>query len=77
MVSLERVQRIYLDELDVGEPPSLAMGILKLVIQNESEAVNSAKILIEQARTEITKSLTQKNLTDLEDGDLTTRKRSH
>ena len=65
MVSLERVQRIYLDELDVGEPPSLAMGILKLVIQNESEAVNSAKILIEQARTEITKSLTQKNLTAL------------
>lgn len=65
MVSLERVRRIYLDELEVGEPPSLAIGILKLVIQNESEAVSHAKILIEQARTEITEPLTQKNLTDL------------
>ena len=65
MVSLDRVRRIYLDELEVGEPPSLAIGILKLVIQNESEAVSHAKILIEQARTEITEPLTQKNLTDL------------
>lgn len=59
------MRRIYLDELEVGEPPSLAIGILKLVIQNESEAVSHAKILIEQARTEITEPLTQKNLTDL------------
>ncbi|MGK7931112.1 MAG: Rpn family recombination-promoting nuclease/putative transposase [Microcystaceae cyanobacterium] len=65
MVSLERVQRFYLDELDLGTPPSLALGILKLVVKKESEAIESAKLLINQTRTEISEPLTQKNVLDL------------
>ncbi|MGK7934046.1 MAG: Rpn family recombination-promoting nuclease/putative transposase [Microcystaceae cyanobacterium] len=65
MVSLDRVQRFYLDELDLGNPPSLGLGILKLVVENETEAVNSAKLLINQAKVEIIEPLTQKNVLNL------------
>jgi predicted transposase/invertase (TIGR01784 family) len=65
MVSLERVQRFYLDELDLGNPPSLGLGILKLVIRNESEAVDSAKILINQTRTEIIEPSHQRTVINL------------
>jgi predicted transposase/invertase (TIGR01784 family) len=65
MLSLWRVQRIYLDELEETEPTSLGIGVLKLVIQNESQAVNSAKILIERISTEIAEPQTQRNIINL------------
>jgi predicted transposase/invertase (TIGR01784 family) len=65
MLSLERVRRIYLDELNPSEPPSLSLGILKLILENEMQAVNYAKLLINQATQEIPDQLTQKNLIDL------------
>ena len=65
MLSLWRVQRIYLDELEETEPTSLGIGVLKLVIQNESQAVNSAKILIERISTEIAEPQTQRNVINL------------
>jgi predicted transposase/invertase (TIGR01784 family) len=65
MVSLERVKRFYLDELDLGNPPSLGLGILKLVVEDETVAVNSAKLLINQAKTELSEPVTQKNILNL------------
>ncbi len=65
MVSLARVQRFYLDELDLGDPPSLGLSILKLVVRNESEAVDSAKLLIEQTTTEIIEPSHQRKVINL------------
>jgi hypothetical protein len=65
MLSLWRVQRIYLDELEETEPTSLGIGVLKLMIQNESQAINSAKILIERISTEIAEPQTQRNIINL------------
>jgi len=65
MLSLWRVQRIYLNELEETEPTSLGIGVLKLMIQNESQAINSAKILIERISTEIAEPQTQRNIINL------------
>ena len=65
MLALWRVQRIYLDELEETEPTSLGIGVLKLMIQNESQAINSAKILIERISTEIAEPQTQRNVINL------------
>ena len=47
------------------ETPSLAIAIIKLVTESESQAVNSAKILIKQAQRELSDRLVQKNVIDL------------
>lgn len=41
------------------------IGVLKLMIQNESQAINSAKILIERISTEIAEPQTQRNVINL------------
>jgi predicted transposase YdaD len=46
-------------------PTSLGIGVLKLMIQNESQAINSAKILIERISTEIAEPQTQRNVINL------------
>ena len=51
--------------MEETEPTSLGIGVLKLVIQNESQAVNSAKILIERISTEIAEPQTQRNIINL------------
>jgi predicted transposase/invertase (TIGR01784 family) len=53
LLCLDNVQRIYLEELgEVGELP-LSLGVLKLIIQNQKEAVSSARILLERSGKEI------------------------
>jgi predicted transposase/invertase (TIGR01784 family) len=64
-LSLARVKRIYLDELPNDETPSLAIALIKLVTESESQAINSAKILIKQAQREVSDRLVQKNVIDL------------
>ncbi len=64
-LSLARVKRIYLDELPNDETPSLAIAMIKLVTESESQAINSAKILIKQAQREVSDRLVQKNVIDL------------
>ena len=64
-LSLARVKRIYLDELPNDETPSLAIALIKLVTESESQAVNSAKILIKQAQREVSDRLVQRNVIDL------------
>ncbi|MFN7217375.1 Rpn family recombination-promoting nuclease/putative transposase [Microcystis sp.] len=65
LLSLARIKRIYLDELANDEIPSLAIAMIKLVTESESQAVNSAKILIKQAQRELSDRLVQKNVIDL------------
>jgi predicted transposase/invertase (TIGR01784 family) len=65
LLSLSRIKRIYLDELANDETPSLAIALIKLVTESESQAVNSAKILIKQAQREVSDRLVQKNVIDL------------
>ena len=65
LLSLSRIKRIYLDELANDETPSLAIAMIKLVTESESQAVNSAKILIKQAQRELSDRLVQKNVIDL------------
>jgi predicted transposase/invertase (TIGR01784 family) len=65
LLSLARIKRIYLDELPNDETPSLAIAIIKLVTESESQAINSAKILIKQAQREVSDRLVQKNVIDL------------
>jgi len=47
------------------ETPSLAIALIKLVTESESQAVNSAKILIKQAQREVSDRLVQRNVIDL------------
>jgi len=65
LLSLARIKRIYLDELANDETPSLAIAMIKLVTESESQAINSAKILIKQAQREVSDRLVQKNVIDL------------
>jgi predicted transposase YdaD len=62
---LDNVQRISLEELgEVGELP-LSLGVLKLIIQNQKEAVSSARILLERAGQEIPDQASQRSIRDL------------
>jgi len=64
-LTLNRVQIIYLDELAEIADSSLGVGVVKLIIETENQAVNKAKSLINQAKTEILETNIQKNLIDL------------
>ena len=50
MFTLERVERIYLDELAKVESDSLGVEIVKLVVEPEETAVDVAKSLVEKAK---------------------------
>jgi len=65
ILALNQVQLIYLDELDETATNSLGVGVVKLVIESEKEAVNRAKSLISQAKEEIMEANIQENLIDL------------
>jgi predicted transposase/invertase (TIGR01784 family) len=65
MLHLNRVQRVYLNELGEAANRSLGVKIVKLVIESERTAVASAKELIEQARQQIIDEAIQRNLIDL------------
>ncbi|NES80163.1 MAG: Rpn family recombination-promoting nuclease/putative transposase [Moorea sp. SIO2B7] len=65
ILALNQVQRIYLDELGEAATGSLGVGVVKLVIESENEAVNLAKSLISQAKEEINEQKIQQELIDL------------
>lgn len=66
-MALPRVKRIYLDELGEAANDFLGAGVIKIVVESESEeqAVPVAKALIEQTFTQLTDERVQKNLIDL------------
>ncbi len=65
MLNLEQVQRIYLDELGEAAGNSLGVGVVKLVVESEEDAVEAAKSLINKAREELVDEAIQRNLIDL------------
>ncbi len=65
IVTLNRVTRIYLDELGDAAESSLGVGVVKLVIEPEETAGEFARHLIEQARQQLTDEATQRDLINL------------
>jgi predicted transposase/invertase (TIGR01784 family) len=65
IVTLNRVTRIYLDELGNAAQSSLGVGVVKLVIEAEDTAGELARRLIEQARQQLTDEATQRDLINL------------
>ncbi|NCR18781.1 MAG: Rpn family recombination-promoting nuclease/putative transposase [Microcystis aeruginosa LL13-03] len=63
ILNLASVRRIYLDELP--QNPSLGIGVIKLVVESETEAVRTAQTLIERTREEITDQSSQRQLINL------------
>jgi predicted transposase/invertase (TIGR01784 family) len=63
ILNLASVRRIYPDELPHN--PSLGIGVIKLVVESETEAVRTAQTLIERTREEITDQSSQRQLIDL------------
>ncbi|NEP01387.1 MAG: Rpn family recombination-promoting nuclease/putative transposase [Symploca sp. SIO2E9] len=65
LLTLNRVKRIYLDELGQVAKRSLGVGVVKLVIEPEQTAGELARRLIEQARQQLTNDTTKRDLIDL------------
>ncbi|RCJ16801.1 flagellar assembly protein H [Nostoc sp. ATCC 43529] len=65
MLVLNRVIRIYLDELSQVAEASVGVGVVKLVIEAEETAPELAKRLIEQAKEQVTDEVTQRDLINL------------
>ncbi len=61
MLVLNRVRRIYLDELSQVAEASVGVGVVKLVIEAEETAPEVAKRLIEQAKQQVTDEVTQRD----------------
>jgi predicted transposase/invertase (TIGR01784 family) len=56
------LRRIYLDELRDQASPSLGVGIVKLIVENSSQAGEVAKQLITQAREQLTNTIVQEKV---------------
>ncbi|MBD0344865.1 MAG: Rpn family recombination-promoting nuclease/putative transposase [Coleofasciculus sp. Co-bin14] len=65
ILALNRVRRIYLDELGETFESSLGVGVVKLVIEPEETAGELARRLIEQARQQLIDEATKRDLIDL------------
>ncbi|ACK69690.1 conserved hypothetical protein [Gloeothece citriformis PCC 7424] len=64
-LGLSRIRRIYLDELGQAANSSLGIGVIKLVVESQEQAVSVAQALIEQTKNQLTDETIQKNLIDL------------
>jgi predicted transposase/invertase (TIGR01784 family) len=65
IINLNRVRRIYLDELGEEEPTSLGVGVVKLIIEKADTAEEKAKVLVAEARRQLTNAEIQRHLIDL------------
>jgi predicted transposase/invertase (TIGR01784 family) len=64
-LSLPSVRRIYLDELGEQTDSSLGVGVIKLIIESEQQAIPRAKALIEQTRNQLSDSQLQQQMIEL------------
>jgi predicted transposase/invertase (TIGR01784 family) len=65
LLQSSKVQRVYLDELNSTAEQSLGIGIVKLVVEPEENAVHRARQLINQAKQEIADRLSSQAIIDL------------
>jgi predicted transposase/invertase (TIGR01784 family) len=65
LLNCDRVTRIYLDELEPEGESTLGLGVVKLILESETAAVETAKRLIAQAATELTNPNYQRDLIEL------------
>jgi len=65
MLKSEQTRTIYLDELSDLREQSLGLGLMMLTIVPEQNAIESAKFLMEKAKTESTPKLSEKAIIDL------------
>jgi predicted transposase YdaD len=65
ILALNRVRRIYLDELTQAPESSLGAGVVKLVIEGKETAHSLARRLIAQARQQLSTGATRRDLIDL------------
>ncbi|MDJ0620628.1 MAG: Rpn family recombination-promoting nuclease/putative transposase [Calothrix sp. MO_192.B10] len=65
LLTSQRVQCIYLDELDAQSQQSIGIETVKLVIEPEATTGTRAKELIELARQQVDNEVTQKEILEL------------
>ena len=64
LLNPQRTLRIYLDELE-SPPPSVTLATVKLIITEETTAIEEAKELIKRTKEELESELTRKELLQL------------
>ncbi|NEO25346.1 MAG: Rpn family recombination-promoting nuclease/putative transposase, partial [Kamptonema sp. SIO4C4] len=64
LLNLSRVTRIYLNELETSED-NLGASLIKLVVESEAEALESAKRLINKAQDILSSAPIQRDIIDL------------
>ncbi|MEB3180720.1 MAG: Rpn family recombination-promoting nuclease/putative transposase [Nostocaceae cyanobacterium] len=65
LLALNRVRRIYLDELGEAAENSLGVGVVKLVVEPEDTAGQLARRLIEQAKQQLSDEALQRDFINL------------
>jgi predicted transposase/invertase (TIGR01784 family) len=65
LLNLAQVRRIYLDELAQAENHPLGIGVVKLVVEAENQAVAEARSLITRTREQLTDERVKRELIDL------------
>ncbi len=65
ILALDRVKRIYLDELGEEADTSLGVGVVKLIMEAEETVGEKAKALIKQAKQQLVDEVIKRNFIDL------------
>lgn len=65
LLTTNRINRVYLDQLGEATQTSLGVGVVKLVIEAEETAAQLARRLIDQARQQLTDEVTKRDLINL------------
>ncbi|MFB2770090.1 DUF2887 domain-containing protein [Pelatocladus sp. BLCC-F211] len=77
ILALNRVRRIYLDELGEAAEASLGVGVVKLVIEVEDTAPELARRLIQQTKQQVTDEAAKRDLINLIETIKVTREREN
>ncbi len=65
LLNYQRIQRIYLNELEASDTKSLGIAIIELIVSKETEAVEVAKPIIQKVRQEMINQQQQRELLEL------------
>ena len=65
LLNSQRIQRIYINELETSDTKSLGIAIIGLIVSEETEAVETAKPIIQKVRQEMINQQQQRELLEL------------